>query len=76
MALQIIARGQVARLFPGDKDSMTVPWLGPISVGALLQGFGISSQLATAVVNGQRVNADHLLADGDKVLFFSPMAGG
>ena len=76
MALQIVGRGQVARLLPGGQENMTVSWTEPITVGTLLQQLGLGAHLATAVVNGQRVNADHLLVDGDKILLFSPMAGG
>lgn len=76
MAMQIVARGQVARLLPGGQDSLALPWTGPITVTTLLQQLGLTAQLATAVVNGQRVGGDHPLADGDKILLFSPMAGG
>ncbi len=76
MALQIVARGQIARLLPGAQENLTIPWTEPITVGTLLQQLGLGAHLATVVVNGQRATADHELADGDKILLFSPMAGG
>lgn len=76
MAISIQVRGQAARFFPEGKDSLMLPCPARISIADLLISLGVNAQLVIAVVNGQRVTADHTLADGDSILFFSPMAGG
>lgn len=76
MAIKIQVRGQAARFFPGGQEILTLPCPVPISITDLLTSLGVNVLLVTAVVNGQRVKADHQLADGDSVLFFSPIAGG
>jgi sulfur carrier protein ThiS len=74
--MHIQVRGQAARFLAEANSRLEVEWAGPITVADLLQTLGAGEKLVAAVVNGQRVGPDHVLADGDNILLFSPMAGG
>lgn len=77
MPISVQVRGHTARYFPEGKDQLTVPWPGEITVRQLLERLGVDHLLIMRVnVNGTKVTKDHILADGDEVLFFSPPAGG
>ncbi len=76
MSIHVVARGQVVRSLPPGADNQVIPWSGKITVADLLHELGVEPRMVTVVVDGQQVNEQHLLADGAKVLLFSPMAGG
>ncbi len=77
MPISVLVRGHTASYFPEGKDELEVVWSGPITVRQLLADLGVDSLLVMRVnVNGMKVTKEHILADGDEVLFFSPPAGG
>lgn len=58
------------RAFPLEIDGMaTAGWL----IGKLALPLDVQLMV---LINGQRVDADHPLNDGDEVFIFSPVAGG
>jgi sulfur carrier protein ThiS len=65
------------RYAPEGKGDVTLEMEGETSVGRLLQSLGVPDEIQLFIaVNGRKVEADHLLRNGDEVVIFTNMEGG
>lgn len=70
----VTLKGALADRLPGGRGEVDVP--EPATVEALTGLLGLPPRICVVVVNGAAAEPGTLLADGDRVQVFPPMAGG
>ena len=76
MTVTVHMHGSLRRFMPEGRDRAPVPVAPGATVQALLAGLGAEQDTWLVAVNGEPVERDHVLAPGDVVDCFEPVAGG
>ena len=72
--VHVTLRGTLADRLPDGRGEVEVP--DGSTVGHLSNQLGLPGRHCVFVVNGQTVEPDAVLRDGDRLQAFPPMAGG
>jgi molybdopterin converting factor small subunit len=77
MRITVELFGLPARRTQEDKGALAVNLEGGATVGRLIERLALPPDVRLMVlINGQRVDNDHSLSEGDEVFIFSPAEGG
>lgn len=77
MIVQLKLFGHLRQHLPDGTGPHPVEAADGVTVAELLTGFGVpADQPRILMVNGRHVRPDHVLADGDVLAAFPPVAGG
>ncbi len=76
MTVTVHMHGNLRRFMPGGRDRAPLELRPAATVLELLAGLGAERDTWLVAVNGATVERDHVLASGDVVDCFEPVAAG
>lgn len=76
MTVTVHMHGNLRRFLPGGRDRMPVDVADGTTVAALLARLGADRDTWLVAVNGAAVERDRVLAAGDELDCFEPVAAG
>jgi sulfur carrier protein ThiS len=76
MTVTIHMHGNLRRFMPDGCDRMAMDVSPDTTIEALLASLGAERDTWLVAVNGTSVERDHMLAPGDRLDCFEPVAGG
>jgi molybdopterin converting factor small subunit len=77
MQVTVRLEGHLREFFPKLHEPQTVAFTEPCTIAEIIEAVGMAASLPSSVLcNKQRVERDHMPADGDELVLLSPLAGG
>ena len=76
MTITIHMHGNLRRFMPDGRDRMAIDVGAGTTIQTLLASLGAERDIWLVAVNGTTVERDHVLASGDQLDCFEPVAAG
>jgi sulfur carrier protein ThiS len=76
MTITIHMHGNLRRFMPDGRDRMAIDVGAGTTIQTLLASLGAERDIWLVAVNGTTVERDHVLAPGDQLDCFEPVAAG